>query len=329
MAKVAAVTGATGFVGSHLVHRLALRGWSVRILARRMPTVALTPAAAFEVVLGDLDDARSLRRLVRNADAVIHVAGIVKARRAEDFQAANVAGTRHLLSALTDVAPEARFIHISSLAAREPHLSPYAASKRAAEDAVAAVSRRQVVTILRPPAVYGPGDLEILPLFRAAARGLCPYPAVPGMRLSMIHAADLAAAIAGAAEIGRLSGLRYEIDDGKQGGYIWPEIAEMLAQVFARAVKPIAVPRFGLTAVAAFQQLRQRLGGEVRALSLAKVPELLHPDWVVRGPSLWEEILLSPAINLTDGLRNTVDWYREQGHLKADALAILRERNRP
>lgn len=322
-----AVTGATGFVGSHLVRRLAREGWSIRILARRMPNDALTPDATLDVVLGDLDDTQSLRRLVRNADVVVHVAGIVKARRAEDFQTANVDGTRNLLAAISEVAPAARLVHISSLAARESHLSPYAASKRAAEELVAGLSGRQAVTIIRPPAVYGPGDLEILPMFQAAARGICPHPRVPGMRLSMLHVGDLARILAGVAEAERLPDLRYEIDDGHPTGYGWSDIAATLAQAFGHRVKPISVPRFGLFAVAATEQLRQRLGGEVRALSLAKVPELLHGDWVVRGPNLWAQCSLSPAINLTRGFRETLDWYRDRGLLKAGAVSTFQSRN--
>jgi nucleoside-diphosphate-sugar epimerase len=316
MAKVVAVTGATGFVGSHLVHRLAREGWSVRILARRMPEAALVPDAIIDVVIGDLGEGRALRCLVRGADAVIHVAGIVKARHPADFQVANVEGTRLVLAAVSEAAPMARFIHISSLAAREPHLSPYAASKRAAEDLAAAASERQPVTIIRPPAVYGPGDLEILPMFRAAARGICPYPRVPGMRLSMIEVTDLAAVITGAAATGRLPELRYEVDDGKPGGYGWNEIAEALGQALGRKVKPVPVPRHGVTAVAALAQFRQSLGGEIRALSLSKVPELLHPDWVVRGPSLWDQLALKPAINLTRGFRETLGWYSKSGYIE-------------
>jgi nucleoside-diphosphate-sugar epimerase len=316
MAKVVAVTGATGFVGSHLVHRLAREGWSVRILARRMPQAELVPDAIIDVVIGGLGDARALRRLVRGADAVIHVAGIVKARHRADFQVANVEGTRLVLAAVSEAAPMARFIHISSLAAREPHLSPYAASKRAAEDLAAAASERQPVTIIRPPAVYGPGDLEILPMFRAAARGICPYPRVPGMRLSMIEVTDLAAVVAGAAATGGLPELRYEVDDGKPGGYGWNDIAEALGQALGRKVKPVPVPRHGVTAVAALGQFRQSLGGEIRALSLSKVPELLHPDWVVRGPSLWDQLVLKPAINLTRGFRETLDWYFKSGYIE-------------
>jgi nucleoside-diphosphate-sugar epimerase len=321
MAKVVAVTGATGFVGSHLVHRLAREGWSVRILARRMPQAALVPDAIIDVVIGDLGDARALRRLVRGADAVIHVAGIVKARHRADFQVANVEGTRLVLAAVSEAAPMARFIHISSLAAREPHLSPYAASKRAAEDLAAAASERQPVTIIRPPAVYGPGDLEILPMFRAAARGICPYPRVPGMRLSMIEVTDLAAVVAGAAATGGLPELRYEVDDGKPGGYGWNDIAEALGQALGRKVKPVPVPRHGVTAVAALAQFRQSLGGEIRALSLSKVPELLHPDWVVRGPSLWDQLVLKPAINLTRGFRETLDWYFKSGYIETKPVS--------
>src|SRR4051812_19086294 len=113
MSKLVAVTGATGFVGSHVIRRFSAAGHRVRILARRMPITALTPDRPLEVVLGDLDDHLALERLVGGADAVIHVAGIIKARRAAEFFRVNVDGTRNLAAALATVAPETRVIHVS------------------------------------------------------------------------------------------------------------------------------------------------------------------------------------------------------------------------
>jgi nucleoside-diphosphate-sugar epimerase len=149
------------------------------------------------------------------------------------------------------------------------------------------------------------------------------------MRLSMIHVADLAAAIAGAAATDRLPELRYEVDDGKPGGYGLDEIAEALSQAFGRKVRPVAVPRMGVTAVAAFEQFRQSLGGEIRALSLTKVPELVHPDWVARGPSLWRQIALQPGINLIRGFQDTLGWYSKSGYIKARHFLRGDHRNAP
>jgi 2-alkyl-3-oxoalkanoate reductase len=313
MAKLAAVTGATGFVGSHLVPRLAEAGWSVRILTRRMPAAALIAKTPLEIALGDLADPEALRRLVAGADAVIHVAGIVKARHAREFFAANVQGTAAIVAALDAAAPRSRVVHISSLAAREPRLSPYCASKHGGEEAIERIAGRQPLTILRPPAIYGPGDAEILPMFKAAALGLCAYPGRRDGRVSLIHVEDFAAAIVQAADAPELPELRYELDDGHPGGYSWPEIRSALAAVFERRIRLIRIPRAPMAGIAALAELQRRLGGELTALCLAKVPELYHRDWAVQGPPLpgWR-----PRVDLASGFRDAVNWYRARGWLK-------------
>jgi nucleoside-diphosphate-sugar epimerase len=312
MSKLAAVTGATGFVGTRLVHHLIEAGWSIRILTRRMPTAALTPKAPLEIVLGDLSDADALRRLVTGADAVIHVAGIIRARDRAEFFTANVGGTAAVVAALDAVAPKARVIHVSSLAAREPLLSPYCASKRGGEEAIERIAARQPVTIFRPPAIYGPGDAEILPMFKAASAGICPYPGSKGMRVSLIHVDDFAAAIVRAAEAPSLPDLRYEIDDGHPDGYSWPELRSILAKTVGRRVRLIRIPRPVMVGIAGLVEMHRRVGGALTVLCLDKVPELYHRDWVVQGPRLpgWQ-----PRFALGSGFSDTVNWYRAKGWL--------------
>ena len=315
--RLIAVTGATGFVGARLVRTLAESGRQVRILTRRMPP-SLPETARVELVLGDLDDALALRRLVTGADALVHVAGIIKARHARDFQVVNVEGTRHVAAALSDAAPRIPVIHISSLAARASQLSPYAASKRGGEEAITAIAERQPLTIIRPPAVYGPGDTEILPMFRAAAAGLCPVPAASGARLSLIHVQDLATAIAAALKTPPQRPL-YEVDDGHSGGYSWPEISLALSQALGRQVRSIRLPRPVMTVVAAAVEAHRSLGGPVTALCLDKLGELYHPDWVASGPRLEAETSWHPAFALAEGFRDTIAGYRAAGWLKPRA----------
>ena len=171
---LAAVTGATGFIGRHLVAELHRAGWRVRLLLRREPDVAewrdLPPP---QVVAGALDDDAALERLVEGADVVIHLAGLIKAARRRDFLAVNRDGAAAMARAVERVAPGARFVLVSSLAAREPQLSDYAASKRAGEGAVLEVLGSRA-TVLRPPVVYGPGDRETLVFFQLAGRRLVP-----------------------------------------------------------------------------------------------------------------------------------------------------------
>jgi len=315
MSKLVAVTGATGFVGSHLIRGLSTAGHRVRILARRMPIAALTPDRPLEVVLGDLDDRRALERLIGGADAVIHVAGIIKAKRAAEFHRVNVDGTRNLAAALATVPSETRVIHVSSLAAREPALSPYCASKRGGEDAIRTIANPARLTILRPPAVYGPGDAEIFPMFKAASLGLCAYPAARAGRVSLIHGADLASAILAAADAA-LPDLVYELDDGRAGGYAWTEIGAGLSAALGRPVRMIRVPRPALTAIAAGVEVHRRFAGSLTALCLAKVPELYHADWAAAGPRLETGTGWKPAFDITKGFADTLAWYRAIGWLR-------------
>jgi len=313
--KVVAVTGATGFIGQTLIRSLAAAGLRPRLLIRRYPSGVLPSHDPVEVVLGDLDDMASLRKLLAPADAVIHLAGLIKAADAATFFAANAGGTEHLLMAAREVNPRAAFLQISSLAAREPALSPYAASKRAGEDRVAALAGDRPWAILRPPAVYGPGDPATLPLFRAASLGCVPYPAAPGTRVSLIHVADLSAAITRLVQalmMGQAVTPRpIEIDDGHAGGYDWDQIVATLSTVTGRHVRAIRLPRRLVSAVAYGNAAMNRLTGRVEVLMPPKVAELYHINWVAQGAGLPAEVGWHPRFDLETGFRDTLTWYRE------------------
>src|SRR5438105_3133565 len=173
-----AITGGTGFVGSHLLTAARAQGYQVRALTRGWRP----PQPGIVWVEGALDRPDSLIALCSEADAVIHIAGLINAPDRAGFEAVNVGGTAATLDA-AHAAGIRRFIHISSLAAREPELSDYGWSKARAERVVAASGLDW--TIVRPPAVYGPGDRETFELFRMAKRGLVALP--PGGRFSVIH----------------------------------------------------------------------------------------------------------------------------------------------
>jgi nucleoside-diphosphate-sugar epimerase len=312
--KVVAVTGATGFIGQAVIRALAQAALRPRLLVRRLPRGAL-PEQPVEIVLGDLDDLTSLEKLVTGADAVIHLAGLIKARNAADFFAANAGGTERLLSALNRVNPHAVFLHVSSLAAREPALSPYAASKRASEERVAALAGTRPWAIIRPPAVYGPGDPATLPLFQAASFGFVPYPATSGARLSLIHVADLAIAIT------RLtlalmsdqppSGKCIEIDDGHPGGYEWPQLIAALRSATGRPIRTYRLPRQVMSTIALANAGKARLTGRAEVLMPHKIAELYHHDWVANRATLPAELGWCADFNLTTGFEDTLNWYRQ------------------
>src|SRR5262245_59350967 len=260
------------------------------------------------MVLGDLFDEAALKRLVDGADTIVHAAGLIKARRPSDFLAVNRDGTA-LLSALS---PDARFILLSSLAAREPQLSPYGASKRAAETVVAGRSGPWLV--VRAPAVYGPGDRETLAYFRAVARGLAPRPRLANARLSLIHVADLAEALALAVEQPPSPSV-YEIDDGRDGGYGYADMATAAGAALGRRARPLAIPRLAMEAVAGLNGVGQALGGPVQILSRSKVAEIFHSDWTVHDRRLAAALGFKARYDLTTGFADTILWYRRKGWL--------------
>ncbi len=299
MPKVAAITGATGFVGPHLVAALARHGWTFRLLMRRWTPLPSLPGVEAEIVWGDLSDEASLKRLVAGADAVVHAAGLIKARRPIDFDRVNRDGTARL-SAL---APDIPFLLLSSLAAREPQLSPYAASKRAAEEVV--TRRSGPWLAVRAPAVYGPGDRETLAYFQMAARGFALQPNQPDARLSLIHVEDLAEALALALDHS-LPPAVYEIDDGHPDGYSHTDMAMAAGEALGRWVRPIRIGRGPMNAVAGLNSLRP--GAQI--LTSAKVRELYHSDWTVHEHRLTEAVSFASRFSLVDGFRHTISWYR-------------------
>jgi 2-alkyl-3-oxoalkanoate reductase len=301
---LAAVTGATGFVGPHLIAALARHGWKSRLLIRRWTPLPSLAGVDAEIVWGDLSDEAALRRLVEGADAVVHAAGVIKARRVEDFQAINRDGTARLSS----VAPNVPFLLLSSLAAREPQLSPYAASKRAAEEVVA--QRAGPWLAVRAPAVYGPGDRETLAYFKMAARGFALQPNRPDARLSLIHVEDLAEALV--LSLDRpLPSVVCEIDDGRSGGYSHGDMATAAARALGRRVRPLGIPQGFIETVAAFNSLRR----SAQILTPAKVRELFHPDWVAHDRSLAAATGFTARYDLSEGFRHTIWWYRSSGWL--------------
>ena len=296
--SILAVTGGTGFVGQRLLRLAAVRGQSVRALARRPQA----PMPGVQWIAGDLANPGTL---CAGADAVIHVAGVINARTAAEFDAGNVAGTRAMIEA-AQVASVRRFVHVSSLAAREPGLSRYGASK-AKSEALPPASGLDWA-IVRPPAVYGPGDRETFELVRLAARGLALVPSRG--RASFIHADDLAAALLALAG-GDASGT-FEPDDGHPDGYDHDEFARLIGDAVGRAPLVVRVPKIGMLAGAAVDTALARLTGRLPRLSFDRAQYFAHPDWVSCGAQIpgWAPRIAAPA-----GLAATADWYRAEGWL--------------
>jgi len=314
MPQQLALTGATGFIGSTLCRRLAERGWEVRALCRRRPPPERPPlpqSGAVRWLQGDLEDAGALARLVEGTAAVVHAAGAVRGARAADFFRTNAAGTARLADAARRARSAPRFLLLSSLAAREPQLSFYAASKRAGEEALAAQGGSLCWIGLRPPAVYGPGDRETLPLLRWMQRGIAPSAMSDKARFSLLHVEDLADAVCRLLELAAWAPGLYEIHDGRPGGYTWPEVCRTVAGILGRPVRRLPIPRGLLWAAAGINLALALATGRPPMLTPGKVRELGHGDWVCDDAPLRSLTGWAPRLSLEEGMRRTLSRIRD------------------
>jgi nucleoside-diphosphate-sugar epimerase len=300
--SILAVTGGTGFVGSRLIALAVEAGHQVRALTRREQAAR----EHIDWVSGDLDAGDALARLCDGADAVIHVAGVVNAPDRAGFAAGNIEGTRNMLAAAESAGVQ-RFVHVSSLAAREPEMSAYGWSKAEAEQLVE--HSLLDTSVVRPPAIYGPGDLEMLELFRLARKGVALLP--PGGRLSVIEVGDLGRLLLALAR-GNNGGRSYDCDDGRENGWSHKEFGLAIGAATGKRVAAIALPRPLMMAGAHLDRLVRGKGAK---LTPDRVAYFCHEDWVIDAARRPPADLWRPQVETHAGLAATAAWYREQGLL--------------
>ncbi len=301
---IIALTGGTGFVGKAVLAFAKQRKIRIRALTRRPQK----DSSCIQWVQGSLSDGNALKKLCDGANAVIHIAGVVNAPDRKGFEDGNVAGTLALVDAAKDM-QVSRFIHVSSLAAREPDLSIYGWSKAKAEKIVAASGLDW--TIVRPPAVYGPGDGEMLDLFKMAQRGFVLLP--PDGRLSLIHVGDLARLLLDIVpQNDDLTAEIYEADDGKIGGWTHKSYARAIGTAVERGVRPVSLPqgvlKFGATLDKMFRGPRAKLTKD-------RVDYMCHDDWTIDHAKRPPHQLWQPEIPTKMGLKHTAAWYKKAGWL--------------
>lgn len=312
-APLVAVTGASGFIGRRLVPALVQSGYRVRLLLRRDPVVREWRMLKPEVVAGDLGNRGALERLVEGAQAIVHVAGAIKAARRDQFFAANRDGSEGLARAAVLGAPQAHFIQVSSQAAREPALSDYAASKRAGEDAVFTLLGDRV-TVVRPPAVYGPGDPESLIFFQLARKKRIPLLGKPAARAAMIHVDDLVNLLAMLCGKPPTGAVLMPSDERRQG-YSWLEILTAAAHAVGNAQPRFFQAPIALLHAVAFGGDIVRLLGSANMLNSQKLREIRHPDWSVQEHERVRLADWAPHFTLESGFADAVAWYRSVGWL--------------
>lgn len=299
---IIALTGGTGFVGRAFIDRALEAGHVLVALARSTQI----PREGLEWVSGDLANRDALRELVREADAVVHIAGVINAPDAQGFEEGNVAGTMNLVEAAR-AEGVSRFVHVSSLSAREPQLSAYGASKLKGEKVVKASLLDW--TAVRPPAIYGPRDKEMFELFRAARWGVVPVPAAG--RVSVIHVDDLARLLLALLPGGQgVSCEVFEPDDGRPGGWEHRELALAIGWAVGRRPRVLGLSPAALRRAAGVDGF---LRGKGAKMTLDRAAYFSHPDWTgdprAQVPAgLWEA-----QMETRTGLKATADWYREEG----------------
>jgi nucleoside-diphosphate-sugar epimerase len=319
----AVVTGASGFVGSHLVDALVKAGVRTRCVLRPSSSSRWLPAAAERAVVSP-GDQRSLERAVEGAHSIYHLAAATSAVNEDAYQRANVELTRTLVDAARASAPDARVILCSTLAAAGPSsngrprteqdppepIGPYGASKLASERMLASSGLEHV--IVRPPAVYGPRDRDILTVFRFARRGVVPSFAPPRQQLSLIHVLDLAESLRLAALHGR-SGSLYYVADGPP--HSWGEIVQTVGAAMERRVRFVRLPLAVGRLAAHSSCTLARFTGSKPMLTPERVANMAEDAWTCNDARARTELGFTPVIRLADGMAETVRWYRQEGWL--------------
>ncbi len=301
---ILAMTGATGFVGATLVDLAIAAGWRVRALTRR-PQPA---RPGMDWVAGALNAPESLAALAMGSDAMIHVAGVVNAADAAGFEAGNVVGTLNMVQAARESGVR-RFIHVSSLSAREPALSAYGHSKAKAETIVQASGLDW--TIIRPPGIYGPRDHELLDVFKMARLGFVVMP--PRGRASWIEVSDLGRLLLAVIPADEAIAQTYEPDDGAADGWSHESFAKAVGWGVGRRVAAFHAPRWALQLASRGDRLVRK---DSAKLTPDRVSYMCHANWCIdpakRPPfSLWQ-----PQISTRAGLKVTANAYRQAGLLR-------------
>jgi nucleoside-diphosphate-sugar epimerase len=324
------VTGGSGFLGSHIIEQLSQAGRPVRALVRRSSdTKFLRTLSNVELFDGAIDDRASLERAVSGVEAVVHSAGLVKARNLDEFMRVNARGTENLLEVCLPLASSLkRFVQISSITVGGPSdaygnavsvdanprpVTDYGRSKLAAELAVLAKKDLLKLTIIRPPAIYGPRDREILAFFKSIKMGVLPLLGSPQSKLSMTYGPDCARACIRAIDADVPSGSIFAVDDGAV--HTMAElIAEAESAMGKRAFLRIPLPRRVVEGAALLSEGYGKLRNKPMMLTRDKCNELFD-QWVCDGSKAQRDLGFTPSVTFSQGVKQTVDWYRAAGWL--------------
>lgn len=322
------VTGASGFVGSHLVDKLLELNHNVRIIARKESRLKWIDTSKVEIFNCDYHNVSTLKDAVQNVDYVFHVAGVIKAKSREVYYKGNVEVTKNLLKAIELFNPNLkRFVFISSQAAAGPSpdgvpktedmecnpVTTYGKSKLEAEKVVRNFEGKIPFTIVRPSAVYGPRDPEILLFFQTLKKGIQPMVGFTEKYVSLVYVSDLIDGILLSAFSEKSLNQTYFVSSEK--GYGWEEIGNISSKILEKKVLKIRIPHFMVYTVAAISQFLSYFKKEATILNLEKAREMVQKSWVCSVEKAKKELGYSQKIDLEKGIRETIHWYKENGWL--------------
>ncbi len=321
----ALLTGATGFIGSFMAEHLLEKGYEVRCLVRTSSNLQWIADLDIQCYYGSLGDLDSLRRGLQDVDYVFHLAGLTKAMSRDEFNTANVLGTKNLLQVLLENNTKLkRFVFVSSQAAAGPSptiepineqvipapITPYGTSKLEAEQLVLSASRRIPVTIVRPPAVYGPRDKDVLDFFKAANFGIIPKLGTRGKYVSLIHVRDLVRGIF-------LAGTRKKAENqiyflANPQPYSWEKIAKVTLKILNKRALRVTVPHLLLDGLSRVTEEIGKITGKPSILNRQRVAELKQDYWVCSPKKAKTDFKFETKIDLEEGIKETIAWYKEK-----------------
>jgi nucleoside-diphosphate-sugar epimerase len=325
--KTALVTGANGFIGSHLTEALLARGYHVRCLVRRTSDLRWLKDLDVQLLYGSFEDGDSLAAACRGVDYIYHLAGAVKARDAAVFRRANTEATMRLAETSLKVAPGLkRFVFASSQAASGPAasldrptcetdecrpLSDYGRSKLEAERLLSALTEKLPVTVIRPPSVYGPRDTEVFLFFQWANRGVSLLPGFRRRYAHLIHVADLAEGMIQAGESPAATGKTYYLAEDR--GYSWQEVMSAIARALGKRTVSVHLPLALARASALYSEAGVMLTGRPTQFTRQKVTEMSQRYWMVSSDAARRDFGFACQYDLERGARETAQWYRKEG----------------
>jgi len=326
----ALVTGATGFIGSHLADLLLEKGYQVRCIYRKTSNLIWLKDKPFELIEAGLSDPDSLKNAVEGIDYIFHSAGLVTARNDEEYLKANRDGTKNLLEAALKYAPNLkRFLLISSQTAVGPSASldnpvnektplhpitAYGRSKKAAEEEALKYIDRLPITIVRPPAVYGPRDIGIYDIFKVVNKGLITLIGFKKKYISLINSWDLCRGILLAAESENSIGKSYFISSDKF--YSWEEVMGIIKTEFGKKhIITIKIPHSLVLSIAGISEFFGRFSKKPPIFNYDKGKDFIQNFWTCSIENAKKDIGYEPKVSLEEGIRATLNWYKENSWL--------------